>query len=383
MNKTETAALAFLIAFLSVLPPIACAQDHGGSGASQSGIVISSLLRKESTCRLRVKHERIVTYRISENKLPDGSVSSTVPYILTWVSKPPKHEFPILKSGDTLTIVLKIKKSDSKNLNQNGYLKNVSSLELNVASAQASPINPAPLRVVFTPPVSKAAATGQAPPPSENSVCWTWPIKLRGDTVPTVTITAVYRPPAQPKAAGKAAAVNEKTITLLQMAYPQVHSLSYYNLAAGVVASTLKNPSFNRVETALPTDTTKAQYSTITDPGSPSVSPVLFFSAYIIPLDAERPFHWSDMIPAPGVGFDLSSPATNFFFGASSEFPHLRNLQLIYGYNYGKVTELVPGAVDDPTSSTAPVTRQHYGHGFFAGLTFDISFIQSLFGGGK
>ena len=173
----------------------------------------------------------------------------------------------------------------------------------------------------------------------------------------------------------------ESTVTLHQVAYPQVHSLSYFNIATGVVGSTIHNPSFIRSKTALASGSTPAQFATVKDNGDPTVHPVLFFSAYLFhPLDAETQFHWSDMIPAPGVGFSLTAPAGNFFFGGSSEF-FRRNVQIIYGLHYGQVTHLAPTGVDDPSSSTAPVTQQRFSRGAFAGLTFNIDFIKGLFGG--
>jgi hypothetical protein len=62
------------------------------------------------------------------------------------------------------------------------------------------------------------------------------------------------------------------------------------------------------------------------------------------------------MRPQPSIGFSLTAPSDNFFFGGSSEI--LRNVQLAYGYQLGRVTELSPPFVDDPTSSAAPATRK-------------------------
>jgi hypothetical protein len=84
--------------------------------------------------------------------------------------------------------------------------------------------------------------------------------------------------------------------------------------------------------------------------------------------------------PHPGGNaFSLSSPTTNFYFGGSSEFPKLRNVQITYGFT------LVRGSVlEPPFTSAAAVTKQHFLKGGFVGLTFNITgFIQGLISPGK
>jgi hypothetical protein len=268
--------------------------------------------------------------------------------------------------------------------------------------------------------------------------------RLAGDTVPTVTITAILSPPAQqnaqpskpkPKAklpdlphecadaacaaaaavwavqqtssddTGKSEQQQEMSLTLLGATYAQVHSLYTFNIATGMIYSTLRNPTWSRVESAAPAGCTSGSasscaspemYTTIQNPAPRPIDPALLFTVYLFgntgtdggPLrrvlgrfDAERKSRLSDLIPEPSVGLSLSSPATDFFGGGSSEV--WRGVQFVYGLHWGKVNYLAPVPTSDPTSSAAPVIDTHFGTGFFAGVTFNITFIQTLFGGGK
>jgi hypothetical protein len=186
----------------------------------------------------------------------------------------------------------------------------------------------------------------------------------------------------------------EQSASLLNASYPQTHAVSYFNISTGLVRSNLRNSSWTRQETA-PAVTCSAQspqpclpspelYQTVPNPaGSQPLFPVLFFSVYLpgLPFDAERRWRPHDLIPAPSVGFSLSSPTTDFFFGGSIEV--IRGVQLVGGAHMGQLNQLAPGGINDPTSSAAPATIQKFRWGGFYGVTFNISFIQSLFGGGK
>jgi hypothetical protein len=103
---------------------------------------------------------------------------------------------------------------------------------------------------------------------------------------------------------------------------------------------------------------------------------------YIKRLDSERKWHFTDMIPAVNIGLSLSSPATNFFVGGSSEV-FIRGFQVVGGVHIGQVSELAPSGVNDPTSSAAPLTIQRYEKKAFFGVTFNINFIQNLFSPAK
>jgi hypothetical protein len=165
---------------------------------------------------------------------------------------------------------------------------------------------------------------------------------------------------------------SDQTVSLLNYTLPQVHALSYFNLATGVVVSSIKSPTFVNTNgsTAASPNWTKVTNGL-------TVDPILALSVYVKPLDAERPFQMSNLIPAPTIAFSLSSPTTNYYFGGSSEF-FFRNIQLVYGVSLSRVPSLLPAA--QQMSATAPATRQVFAHGGFVGVSFNIlGFIQSLF----
>jgi hypothetical protein len=145
-----------------------------------------------------------------------------------------KH--PLL-SGSHLVVVV-----DPTHVPDTSSLK---SLIFNVSSQQGAPINSAPVRPIF------AAAAGAA---ESLTSPWflTWPFALVGDTVPTVTVSGLFR--ATEAAATDSATAStplspptDQVVTLLSIPFPQVHPLYYYDVSTGVIASTLRNPSFFRV----------------------------------------------------------------------------------------------------------------------------------------
>jgi hypothetical protein len=155
---------------------------------------------------------------------------------------------------------------------------------------------------------------------------------------------------------------------------PQVHMLSAFNLASGVVVSSIKNTSFVYV---IPPGGTTQVPKKITS--GPIVDPVLAMTVYFKTMDAERPWHASDLIPGGTLGFSLTSPGSNFYFGGSSEL-FKRNLQVMYGFSLAKVSALAPAGTVQGSSATTPPTQQVFAKGAFVGVTFNISgFIQSLF----
>jgi hypothetical protein len=249
-------------------------------------------------------------------------------------------------------------------------VKEIPLINIAVDTQKADPLNVAPVR-----PSSAPTSAGTKEPP--RYFCLTWPQKLIGDTVPKITLTAIYKPsrPADP-------ADPEPTITLAVASFPQVHTLYHYNVATGVVVSSLRNPSFSRVLSAVAANGKPAQYQTVKDNGNVYAAPALFFTAYLLgPMDAESEwkFDLKNLRPQPTLGFSLSSPADNFFFGASSEIR--RNVQFVYGYHLGKITKLAPTLIDDPTSSAAPATVQRFKGGVYGGVSFNIDFIKGLFTG--
>jgi len=203
-------------------------------------------------------------------------------------------------------------------------------------------------------------------------------------------------------------------------AWPQVHSLYRYNLATGVVWSTVRTPSFSRAATGsyLPdgcdptmsvattgsttstttgtttgtttttttspstmiTTTCTPTYQTLQVAGGPRILPVLMFSYYWTKRDTQtKGGSWSWAFPVPTIGLSLTSPADDFFLGGSSEFKFLRNVQLVYGAHLGRVPKLGTNGFQNPIDSTAPQTTTSLHVGSFVGLTFNLDFLKGLF----
>jgi hypothetical protein len=241
-------------------------------------------------------------------------------------------------------------------------------ISIDIGSTTATAINPNPVREAINKAATSFEGSGKATLKTVYACGYKSP--LIGDTIPTVGVTALVKDVDSP-------------LTLLQTSLPQAHTLSYFSISTGVAASTIKDQSFYRIETTPASGSTPAQYTTVSQESGPRVMPILFFTAYLFhPIDAEVPFEKKDLIPQPGVGFSLSSPSSDFLFGASSEF-FRRNVQLVYGYHYGQVTRLVPGQAEDPTSKDAPQTTKKFTNGAFVGMTFNIDFIKGLFSSGK
>jgi hypothetical protein len=311
---------------------------------------------------------------------------------------------------------------------------------INVTTQVGTAINPTPLRPMMSTAAASSAAPGGETRPEYETNYLIWPFKLQGDTIPTVGVSGLYAPgiswkpgtvfstgtmivatpdnrhlyaavqggvtasaaPAFPvitnakvvdgtvvwQEAGSltppagatittstGTSPTDQTISLLSLGLPQVHALSYYNVSFGVVVSSLRNPNFVRTQV---TPSPNPTYKTTKDNGPITVAPILAFTAYILPLDAERDWRPRDLWPGVTVGFSLADPANSFFFGGSSEIR--RNVQLTYGVNVGKINTLAPG-IQDPTSSAAPPTSKKFGTGGFVGMTVNFDFIKGLFGG--
>lgn len=244
-------------------------------------------------------------------------------------------------------------------------------INLNITFQKGSTLNPAPVRQTVS-----TSNTFVFAEQKDHAEYVEWPVPIAGDTIPEITVKVLYR-------SGK----TEELLTLLDQTYPQVHNLSYFNISTGVVASTLHDPTFARVQTAAAVGTPNqpgfqpATFATQQTAGDPVIAPVLMFTFYYPPFDAERSWHKGDLIPQPNIGFSLTSPSTDFFVGGASEIQ--RHVQLVAGLHIGKITELPTVPFDDPTSNAAPITRKSFHFGAFYGLTFNIDFIKGLFGGSK
>jgi hypothetical protein len=144
-------------------------------------------------------------------------------------------------------------------------------------------------------------------------------------------------------------------------------------VSTGVAVTFKKNPTFYQVaSTSSPTG-----FTTTSSGGDYLLNPVILFTTYFPPMDAERKWNTKDLIPGLSWGFSLSSPSTSFFVGASFEIR--RNVQFITGANIAKITSLAPV----PQTTSTPVTQQNFQVGPFIGLTVNIDFIKALFGGGS
>jgi hypothetical protein len=171
----------------------------------------------------------------------------------------------------------------------------------------------------------------------------------------------------------------DQVISLLNLPLPQVHSLYYFNLATGVAVSTIRNPTFLRLEETPTSSTSTPQYYTQKVSGPLTAAPILLFTTYLpkLAIDAESPWKSKNLIPGFSFGFSLSAPASSFYIGGSSEI--WRNLQVAAGLNVAQINALAPTGYVDPTSSTAPTTVQRFSKGAFVGFTLNLDFIAGLF----
>jgi len=177
----------------------------------------------------------------------------------------------------------------------------------------------------------------------------------------------------------------DQTITLTY-SIPQVHSKYYFNLSSGVVISSIRSGSYGWETLSVPSgsgpNAIPGQYYPIQTGSNLVIDPVLFFTAYIWPMDAERTHRWADLRPALTFGLSLSNPSSHFYLGGSSEI--VRNVQFVYGLALAEVPRLAPGVGVSASNSSAPGTVQKFSTGVYGGLSFNISgFLQTLFGGGK
>jgi hypothetical protein len=217
-----------------------------------------------------------------------------------------------------------------------------------------------------------------------------------------------------PASVSAATQPSDQTVNALNLTYPQIQVLGRFNLAAGVVVSSLAPPSITSYaypslstssttgappgpNSPCPTSTSTSTSSadppvtttTITSAactvytqthGGHLVDPVLGVTVYAIrPLDAERSFKPSDLLPAPTFDISMVSPTSNYHVGFSSEFL-MRNLQLVYGASFVQETRLAQPIANfnGQPISLSTSKKEHYGG--FVGFSFNITgFVQSLF----
>jgi hypothetical protein len=177
------------------------------------------------------------------------------------------------------------------------------------------------------------------------------------------------------------------TVNVLNLTLPQVHSLTWFNLASGVVVSSLRPTSVTTYAGVGPGSQSNANADDVcpvgvssctlytTSKGSHLIDPVVGLTVYALhPLDVERPFRMQDLTPAPTFDLSVLSPTTNFHIGFSSEF-FVRNLQLNYGGSFVQETRVPPGTptatIDNQPAYLSTVKKFNKG-GFF-GFTLNIS----------
>jgi hypothetical protein len=173
---------------------------------------------------------------------------------------------------------------------------------------------------------------------------------------------------------------SDQTLNLQTLTSPQVHVLSRFNLSSGVIVSNLIPPSFSSVTVTKGCPNGAATCTAyVQSRGTRLIDPVLGVTVYAIrPLDAEQPFKWKDMTPAPTFDLSLSSPTSNFYFGFSSEFL-MRNLQLVYGASIIQESRLGGTVTTINNQPTALFLTKKYNVGGYLGFSFNISgFLQSI-----
>jgi hypothetical protein len=179
----------------------------------------------------------------------------------------------------------------------------------------------------------------------------------------------------------------DQTVSLLNLTLPQVHSLVWFNLASGVVASSLRptiatsypgfGPSQQNSSTnpnICPIGLSSCTLYTISS-GSRLIDPVLGLTVYALrPLDVEQPFRLQDLLPAPVFNLSLSSPTANVYVGLASEF-FIRNPQLVYGPSFVQETRAPMGTPPAMVNNQPAYfsTTKKFDQGGFIGFTVNIT----------
>jgi hypothetical protein len=182
-------------------------------------------------------------------------------------------------------------------------------------------------------------------------------------------------PPASVATAGP----TDQVVNLLSAApVPQVHSLSYFNVATGFATNWVRNPTFSWAQTCGTAPCSSSAIQKVR--GTVNSEPILLFTTYLpgLAIDAERPWRPRDLVPGLSFGFSMTSPASSFYLGGSFEI--WRNLQLATGVNIGKINALAPPSLLVQTPTNTPPVVQRFAVAPFLGVTLNIDFIAGLFG---
>jgi hypothetical protein len=121
-------------------------------------------------------------------------------------------------------------------------------------------------------------------------------------------------------------------------------------------------------------DVNETRYSIENVVGEPHVMPFFAFTVYLFPIDVQGRVGWRERLPNPTLGFGFTKPASDIFVGFSHEV--VRNLQFVWGYHFGTVTEVLPrNGVTEDQDATAPLTRERRDKAFMYGLTFNLNLV--------
>jgi hypothetical protein len=122
---------------------------------------------------------------------------------------------------------------------------------------------------------------------------------------------------------------------------------------------------------------------------------VLALTGYLVPVDAEVPWHfemhkdsnWRDWVPGLSLGLSLTNPTSNFYVGGSNEIL-VRDLQVFYGASILNLPYRIAASTTQAVwggqgTSPSVATASRFNPHVFVGATFNLSnFVSSLFGGG-
>jgi hypothetical protein len=216
-------------------------------------------------------------------------------------------------------------------------------------------------------------------------------LRFHGGEVPQLTVQTRGRAVTADKIVTTDGTVSQtkteevKDILLLDKSdLPQVRTHYRYNFTTGIAASSLRNPAFQKVRTVADDPTTtivnEARYRIDRQRGDRRVNGFLGLTYYLRGIDTLRPLTLREaLIPNPTVGFGLSEPLENAFFGFSNEI--VRNGQIVWGIHCGKVNELVErNDINENEDATAPVTKKKFHAKPFIGLTLNLKFLDKVFG---
>ncbi len=302
------------------------------------------------------KDRKTAWYRVDSINPDNG-----MPYLVH------QGDFPVLESGDELYVQIVDRDPGS----------NGSPFGLQVTLTQGVEPNPAPLRPSFgegeaLQATSENAQASERRPFSD--VILPADRELRGGQVPTVSLTYP----------GKGADDKPVDVTVVSAVLPQVRTLYRFNLSAGMALSSLDEVRYTKKTiTADDLDTAdqhEGVYQTVKSGNTFQVQPLLAFTVYWLPMDIQKPFAWTDLLPNPTIGFGLLAPLDNLYLGFSHEF--VRNLQFVWGLHLGKVTQLLDEDSDalELHSPDAPKTIQAIEAGMFGSLQFNFNFFARIFG---